>query len=700
MPRQTRRVALGPLMGANSTRITDRALQGTYMRGGYNVELRDGEWWTRQGEDARNLRIASTQWFWILNVNRGLSIIANPFWALAINTSGQVTNLYSAAVTESVSFTNGSATATSTTTRVRDQLILTGSSGFTTAAYRVSSVSGSTVTLERPYEGTTGSLDCRFLDPLPRNTAGTATTYSAQTVVNGSAVLFEQLVTHSSTSIHAASPAVTGGNLHLVITSNQGCPVAIDIGAYLAGSPVGVLRAWFYNTALGTPAVVGSDTINSDNIYARGVWAEVYKGRLFIAAATDPSGDYGSQTIWWSRIGDLNQWHTGIAGQTAAPNFKTFDGEGNAIAEMKTLGETIVVHRQVSQEVGTATGASATPFVFRTIMSGLGAATTTLRSLVVNTGFAHYLWSPLGPAQFSGDGVQPLATRELLDALLAYKMVRGTEGPRCAIHDPVCRRIYWVSAAATRHQDALPATATVQLLDGNSVQNYQTVLVQDYDANVFWFEDRPYSVGGGVAWTTTSTNVPRLHFSRGDGTIVSAMQVGGQYADSSILTPTTSADDVPVNAQVETGWMDFGTFEQKRLDSIETLERSISAGGSEYDEIDSPPSGNWWLRCRVRTDFNDAVDRGDVGQVVASNSSQLSNLSEYGQAPTFIREFTFPSTAQGRQLKIIFSNALTSAATTASYKQAPFRISDVFVEISDRQSTRPRTALGGASISE
>ena len=85
MPRQSRRVPIGPLMGMNSQRITDRALGGTFMRGGaYNVECMDGEWWTRKGEEVLATRLGSTIWRWIFDVDRdtNMTIICNEYYAL------------------------------------------------------------------------------------------------------------------------------------------------------------------------------------------------------------------------------------------------------------------------------------------------------------------------------------------------------------------------------------------------------------------------------------------------------------------------------------------------------------------------------------------------------------------------------------------------------------------------------------------
>lgn len=699
MPGRNRRVPLGPLMGANGTRVTDRALQGTYMRGGYNVELRDGEWWTRQGEgrvSTSNCRLASVAWWWIFDVNRDYTVFVNPWYVLINDGSGFPEVPYSAAVTENVSVTNNSATATSSTTRVVGQLMRCST---TSGLYRVTARTGTTMTLDRPYEGSTNaarSMD--FYDSLARNTAGSITSVSTGADIIGNAVVFEQLVTNSSTGVHAASPATTRGNLYLIVTSNQGCPVAIDLTAWVNGTPTGVLRTWFYNTALGTPAIVGANN-TSDDLKDHGVYCEVYKGRLFIGAAADPNGQYSSRTVWYSQSGDFCRWHTGIAGQTAAPNFKTFDGEGNAIGGLATLQDDLIIHRDDTQVVGSITNSLSQPFSFRENNQGIGIRSRGKTNRIIKANGVHYVWTLQGPAIFDGRGVTPIA-REAVDALAAMGMLQDRTMIRHVQHDSLRRRIYWFSDNSKRVPGALPATATVTYTSGVQVQNYSTVFVYDYVNNTFWFEDRPSSYGGGMASTTGTTNGNTLHLSRKDGTLVQLMGTTCTAGDAAHLTPETTTDNVVVNCQVETPWMDLGTTEQKRVNLVETLERSIVDGGSVFDAVsDAGLTGSAFaLRCRVYTDYKNTA-KGDGTVTFNAADSTYGDEVEYQQSPTLKRVFTY-SPIQGRHIKLVFSNALSSGATTANYVQAPFRISDIYLEITDRSSTQPVTDDNSAQISE
>ena len=698
-----RRVPLGPLMGSNGTRITDRALQGTYMRGAYNVELRDGEWWTRKGEQTISTRFGSTIWRWVFDVNRDLSIICNEWYALAWdNSNNRVAPLYegTAMATLSTAFTASSATCTVTGgPPVVNQLLLRSGSGFTQHVYRVTAVSGAgpyTVTLDRPYENGTETLNCRFIDSLARNTAGTWTTHSNGSQVGGSAVLFEQLVTNpagpAAGSAHGASPATTGGNLYLIIVGNRGVPVAINITAYLGAAAVAPLRLFFYNTALGTPTQIGSNT-STDGLTPRGVWAEVYKNRLFIAAAPDPNGNYGSRTIWWSQIGDFTRWHTGISGQTAAPNFKTFDGEANGIAEMKTLQDALIIHRDYTQVICNATGSSAQPFSFRENNQGIGIRHYIRRNRVVVAAGVHFLWTEQGLAVFDGNAVTPVA-REALSDWYAMQMIGARSTITLMLHDPLTRRIYCYGGGR-RHTNAKPDLATITYTSGDQVSNYISCFVYDYATNAFWWEDRPYAAGGGTA-TVSNANPPQLIASRVDGTLV-AITNRTRGSDPDHLAPETSGSDVLVYAQVETPWIDFGTNEVKVLKLVETSERS-HLGGGLFDPITSVTDGNWWLRLRVYADHDPSTALADVGAVVDSTDAQLSTTEGQYAPSRFVRVFT--PRVHGRQFKLRFSNDLTSAASAVSYKQAPFRLSDITCDISDRQGTQPLTDMTGASISE
>ena len=316
MAGKVRVVGLGPLMGANSSRVTDRALQGTYTR---QLQRRTARQRVvdAQGQRLLKARIASSDWWWAFDINSELSVIANPYWALAYDSLG-FSALYTPAVTESITFTNGSATATTTSSR-QGQLIVadvTSGTGVQPEVYEVTAAAGGTVhgyarSCLRRNERSQDAIVHRPARAQPRG-------HGDQHDRRGSRRLVRRV--RAARLAHCGldprgEPGDDSGRSYLIITSDRGVPVAIDLTAYLSGTRVGVLRTWFYNTALGTPAQIGADSALNASNNPRGIYAEVYKNRLMIGYATDPNGLYGDRTIWYSQRGDFLLWHTGIAGR-------------------------------------------------------------------------------------------------------------------------------------------------------------------------------------------------------------------------------------------------------------------------------------------------------------------------------------------------------------------------------------------------
>jgi hypothetical protein len=663
------------------------------MRGGYNVQCRDGEWWARKGNKLIAARAGDLSWWWTFDVNAQLSIVANPYWALAYDRTLGFSALYTPAATENVTFTNGSATVTTTSLRVVGQLMvasISAGSGYGSEVYEIVAASGAgpfSATLDRAYEGTSGTKQRSFIDPLARNLAGTATTTSEVSRV-GSCVVFEQLVTYAATAVHAASPATTSGHSYLIITSNRGTPVAIDLTAFLSGTRVGALRTWFYNTALSTPAQVGANSALNLTLAPRGIYAEVYENRLFIGYATDANGSYGDRTVWYSQFGDFLKWHTGLAGLTAAPNTITFDGEGDEIAELKTLGDDLVAHRWFSRETMTGTQSLQQPFVRRSHKTRIGIHdrfAMTNRCIVADG--RHWIWTRNGPAVWDGANLR-LVARDAYASLLATEQLDGQGDIICVLHDERNRLIVWMTGATNtnRHQDALPANSST----------YGTVLVYKYDTDEAWLEDHPIFRGGGMMSESDGGSVvPQLHVSRDDGSIF--MLYGRTTAKDADVTDPTNGTAVTVNAQVETGWLDFGALERKQLTRVLLVLRSL-ATGPNWDKTTDLSAGTYGLRMQVFTDWDESTARSDFWQSYSSASSQLTNKGEDRQAPTF--SLLFSPNVHGMVFKLRFSNALTATATSAGHVQAPFRISEIQAFYDQQQSIDPRTTLSGTSYSE
>lgn len=699
-------IPLGPFRGLNSQRVADRALSGMYMRGGFNVELRDGEWWSRKGEECILPRVGSTPWWWIFDANRDLTIMCNAWYAVALietatNTYG-VSGLASASTTESTTFTNGATTCTPTSARTVGQLMLVGTQP-TTEVYRViSRLAGApfTVTLDRAYEGTTGAKNVSYYRPLAQAFGGGLTDHDSLARVIGSAVIFEQLTTRAANAVSTSSPAVTQGHIYLVITSNQGTPVAIDLTAYMSGSPTSVLRSWFALTNLG-PATfdeIGSDTA-VDGITPRGAYASVYKNRLFIGAAADPDNMYGSRTLYWSTYGDFTTWHSGVAGETAAPNYKTFDGEGNSIGGMETLGDDLVIHRDDTQEICTATQSATTPFVFRTNNENLGIRDYRRSNRVVVANGRHYIWTRRGPYAFDGRNLTALA-EDVRGALRWRRFMQVRGAIRHVVHDSQNGRIYWFAAndASRWTNYTLPASANLTTPDTgvatNTYQNYHGVFVYDYESDESWIEDRPTSIGGGM--TAVNSGQPAQAFvSRVNGTII-CLNGRSKGKDASHSAPETAASDVTVTCLVETPWIDFGSRTMKRLSRIVTFERAL-AGEGPWDNYTDTDTGNLALRIDVYGDFDPETRLAYFTSFYSSTDTQLT-AETVAQAATCLRDFS--PRADARAFKFIITNLLSTGAAFVSGKSAPFRISDIEVDIVPMSSNQPLTTINtGTSLS-
>lgn len=222
----------------------------------------------------------------------------------------------------------------------------------------------------------------------------------------------------------------------------------------------------------------------------------------------------------------------------------------------------------------------------------------------------------------------------------------------------------------------------------------------DYLKDTSWFEDRPYSCGGGTATLYSANNIPRyVALSRIDGTIVGISSQSASM-DASLLDPETPDSDVAVYAHVETPWLDFGSTDMKQLLAIETVERGARSGAIFEDlSGDATYGEDWWLNCKVYRDYNGYTDETEFGTTYYGGQNPGETIGVDRQPAFFIRRFT--PRAHGRQFKLVFSNVLTSAATAAAtIYQGPFRIHDIFVEFTTRQGKTPHTDAAGTSISE
>jgi hypothetical protein len=244
-------ISLGPFGGLDGTRYADSLGQPSNplpQRGGYNVQAVDGEWWSRAGYACETAgtrqRWGSVPWRWAIQDPSLPSsvILCSPDHIFQYRpATDRLIPLYAEHVTESISFTNGSRTATSTSTlKVGDFVLLLPDSD---EAYTITAVSGTTITLERPYEGANGAKSCRVYESL-RTTLNGGTGVAVQYVADlyrgtgstnhlASGVgIIEQLVTHEAGTLHGSSPALAAGHRYLVMAHGLlSSPVAIDLDA-------------------------------------------------------------------------------------------------------------------------------------------------------------------------------------------------------------------------------------------------------------------------------------------------------------------------------------------------------------------------------------------------------------------------------------------------------------------------------------
>lgn len=667
---------LAPFGGLDGRRYLDEAAPASPipMRGGYNVELVDGEWWTRAGRELVNRTIGNVPWQWIIPDESGSAaraLLVSPWYALRCRLSdGGVDNIYSPAVTENIAFTNGSASATSSTTRNAHELVLVGGgTGFTTECYRILAVSGTSVTLDRAYESTNGAKSCRLLTPFETPFSITPSGDGP----NGGCVIFDQLVSHTGTTLGYSNPAVTRGHQYLVITSPLLVSGIIAIDLTTDTAP---LRDFLRLTNLASPTAPSSPPD----------YVTVFQNRLVVAGMADPDGNYADRTLYYSQIGDLLLFHTGVQGKTSSPNYVTLDDVKNPINGLGTLGQRLVVHRRYSQVVGAPTGSNAQPFQFVENKQGYGLEES---GTLVDANGAHYFMSLEGPAMFDGGQVRPLAAslRQHLDAMLDWGSCK------CAFEDSRDQRIYWVFDAdgdsGKRHQSAtLPATETLEVPHPSSTPDYTsvtTVLVHDYLQDAWWLEDHVNIACGG-------TISGRAYVSRYDGTLVSFRVDSGSGLDSDI---SFGDADYPVDCLVESPWIDFGTFETKMITKLYVMLRALdltTGGNPSVNDYWTDPAQTLHL-CTIEILIDD--NPATVMQALDCNALTSAMLAltpdENQQMPIMVHEKS--PRVSGRSFKFRVKNALSADATTASHKKAAFRLAGIEVHYEQSESDQSLRAF-------
>ena len=663
MSAEHRIIRLAPLGGLDGSRISDEgtldAQRPVPMRGGYNVQVIDGEWWCRPGysfADATRQKFGSVPWWWMVGTSSNFDILASPWYALRWQRSGHtVREAYTPRIaSEAITFTLGSATATSTSTLVVGDGILTGTSGGTTQFYVAVGVSGTTVTLDRVAE-VNGATNCRIIDSITGTSpftgnGGASTSLAAY-------ALIDQLVTHS---LYSGAVVTTAGKQYMIITSDLAAPVA-----FRTDGPVALVQNWFRDTSVAAPSA------KSDGL----VCAE-HQNRLLIGRAGDPDGNYAEKTVWWSLPGDFVQFHSGVAGQTGIPFYKTFGGTDNvdSIRAIAPLGENVVVHRRRSQEVGSPQGSASAPYRWTRLNEGAGIIGSRAYASFDRT---HLLVTDRGLEMFDGGTFREIAPslRRHIESMAFWRQVAFT------VIDPDNLLLYLVpsGAAPTRHQEAaIPATATVTPVAGDDWQSATPVLVYDFRRDTAWFEDH-------VAISGAGTIDRRFYWLRFDGTILIPFDDRDTGLDQGVTTGTHVVD-----ALVDTPWLGMETRHRLHKVVIGFRALDLTTGGA-------PSITDLWSATTdtLHLATVEVYTEGDITTPVVSQdlSKLVSEMlalepDENQQMPLMDLEARHLDAA-GTSFKLRIKNALSAAATTAGHKKGLFRIAYIEMHVVATESGIP-----------
>ena len=665
-------VRFSPLVGLDGSRQGEE-ISGTSlpMRGGYNVEAVDGEWHSRFGRKTlvggqTACNIGSLPWFWILTTGYR-NYIANPWYALAIDTTGRVDNCTTLKETGQIDFTNNSAEAdinNGLTNLAEGDLILAGPNESEGAhCYRVLARYLNAIVLDRPYEENTATIGVRTIEPFQSLAAVDLTTG-----IKGGAVLFDQLVTDSSKGL-------TAKKTYMVIASELNTnPVAIlldDSGAVVRSTPK---TTWFRDTAPSAHASIGTP-----------FYPCVASGRLVLARCPDTEPAFDSRTLWYSAPGDLSQWHTGISGGLAGSNYVTFDQTtDNEIMGVLPMGNGFVVYRKFSQMIATPTGSGRSPFRFTENNQGIG---LNVPGGVVEANGQHYLTTQSGPAVFDGQRLHVLG-----DGLRLHLERNGFwhKGIYKVCHDPEQRQVLFLSNNPVHQKSVEPYTrsTTYELPHGatelGTYASTNPVLVHDYGRGTWWFDNH-----------VTLCNVDQILNGetfgvRMDGTFLDWRNPAEFGLDGRVRafdgTSVVNEDDFPVDALVETPWINFGTLERKQITKIVVDCRRW--GGQDVYTANTDTMLAFLL---------DIFADGDV-ETIRETVQATHAVHEMRSAGGFVpldenrqyalMSFELSPRVSGQNFKLRFRNK-----PTGSENQGPMRIVGIEVFYDQQESNRPLTAM-------
>lgn len=699
---------MAPFMGLNTTYVSEEVgVQGTTMRGGYNVEVLDGEWWTRHGHAEISPVLASVLWRWFVPgsaaQDRGFLVSSSyVLWILSELARPGVSNTpdfftqfdipYPSAAVASCEVTLGTAgvrvNSVSTGTIAVGQLIKYQSGGsIPDRLYRVISIAAGPpqlLTLDHPWEGgdvNTGAETLTFHDPvLPSGGSGG----SLDTDNEGGVVLFEQTAAHAANALGYTHPVINVG-MYLLMSTSAGT-AAVAAG----GNIQPVVKDFVRETQLAAPPLVPLHRLRPGN----------FKDRAFFLGADQ-------RTVWYSRPLDFMQWHTGLQNLGGTPNYLTLVDPTDPVSGFLPLGDTMVVHRRSSQDILQTYGVGFKPTHSHAAIGFWPPSQMQLYPL------GHIGWTRYGPAAFTQQGmsvVLPQLERMLVPWIMAQA---GNLHLRGVIHDENRRRIYFLlgyeqsktyqvnqmregDKRIIRHQRADELNPQVQYFTPGGPTWYSrgAVLVYDYAREEAWLEDHVGYCGGG-------SHLGVAYFCRYDGTVVCNTGWSGKDYEVNLTN-----SKVVVDAQVETQWMEHGVPQRKMLTRIEVLLRALDVSedvdditGAKYDPLriddlwTSPADTLHLATLEIMIDENDEV-RATADLHVSVQEMLDRRLQGNRQLP--VMRFSISPRAAGKSFKYRLKNALSPAAVAAGHKQGAFRLVDMVVEYEVETDTRAAGLSGGA----
>ena len=719
MPKQIER--LGPLRGLNPTNVGEEAgLQGTFMRGGYNVEVVDAEWWVRHGCGQVSKSIGSIWWRWMISSpsQDRCFLVSNNYVVQVDQQVGEpgvpdalgapiappdppqffseLTIPYLHNHTMDVTFTYGSVSAVVNSVSGGTQSVgqifqMEGVSGVADQVYRIVEIPNAGLrTLDRPFapwgSGTIGTANFAALkvyDPCiasPTSAAG-----ELDSDLDGGCVLYEQTATHPANTLGYVNDAASPGS-YIIMVSRLGY-AAVPLSPTLP-----IARSFLRQTQLPAPTAATFKNMRPG----------VYKDRLFMQA-DDPNGASGFRTFWYSRPFDFMQWHTGLQGLGGTANYFTLVDPTDPISGFMIQGDTLVVHRRNSQDIIQTYGAG-----FKATHNDIGLGFWP-RSMMESIPTGHIGWTRYGPGLFSQEGFTVMFPE--LERMLAAFNQSQRMNPRLrgVIHDQNRRRIYfllgWEATGLVyggdtgvrriiRHQDASLTNSQFKP-SGQPWYTRSPVLVVDYARNESWLEDHAGLCGGG-------DHLGQMYLFRYDGTVLNhPTGWSGRDFDVGKVNART-----PVDAWVETQWMAHGVPQRKMLQKIYLTFRALDVDedvdeilGGKFDPLrisdlwDSPTDTLHLCTVEVMCDNRDDVQAtSDVSILV----SDMLGRSLEGNRMLPVMLFSITPRVAGRSFKYRFKTALSPAAAAAGHKVGSFRLVDAAIEFEVETDTRAAGLTGGS----